>query len=111
MPTFVVGVNRAQLTWSGLHASMSHDGGPPNQSGQFLQQLHILGQEIAHNLVEILALLLRDALQTLLQLAVKVNRQTQVGRETQPSLSWGERIGIPPLESYRVAMGLRRGRR
>jgi hypothetical protein len=56
---------------------MSHDGGPPDQSLQFLQQLHILGQEIAHHLVEILALLLRDAFQTLLQLAVKVNRQTQ----------------------------------
>ena len=52
-------------------------GGPPHQSGQFLEQLHILGQEIAHNLVKILALLLRDAFQTLLQLYVKVNRQAQ----------------------------------
>jgi len=50
---------------------------PPTQSGQFLEQLHILGQEIAHNLAEFPAILMRDAFQTLLQLAVKVNRQTQ----------------------------------
>jgi len=49
----------------------------PIKSGQFLQQFHILGQELAHNLAKIPALFLRDAFQTLLQLAVKLNRQTQ----------------------------------
>src|ERR1017187_1879835 len=48
----------------------------PDQLRQFLQQLHVLDQEIAHDFADIPALLQRDALQTLLQLAVKVDRQT-----------------------------------
>src|SRR5271157_2881549 len=52
------------------------DRGDPGQSRQFFQQLHVFEQEIAHNIAEIAALLLRDPLQTFLQLAVKVDRQT-----------------------------------
>ena len=33
--------------------------GNPDQSLQFLQQLHVLGQEIAHNVAEVPAVLLR----------------------------------------------------
>ena len=44
---------------------------------QLLDQLHVFGQKIANNFAEIPALLLRDTLQTLLQLTVKVDWQTQ----------------------------------
>src|ERR1017187_6249769 len=43
---------------------------------QFLKQLHVLDQEIADNVADVPTLLLRDAFQTLLQLAVEVDRQT-----------------------------------
>jgi len=41
------------------------------------RSLHVFGQKIANNFAEIPALLLRDTLQTLLQLTVKVDWQTQ----------------------------------
>jgi hypothetical protein len=40
-----------------------------------LKQLYVLVQEIAYNVADVPALLQRDTFQTLLQLAVKIDRQ------------------------------------
>ena len=51
--------------------------GNSSRLSQLLQQVHILDQEVAHNVADITAVLLGDTFQTLLQLAVKVDRQAQ----------------------------------
>ena len=81
---------------TGVGCGSSRDGAPEaSASGQLFEQLDFLGQDIAHNLAEILAVLLCDALQALLQPAVKVNREPQA--RTLP-------VELAPLPFRKVVM-------